>query len=44
MTFQIGDEAPDFELLNDAGQPTKLSDYRGRDVLLFFYPKAFTGG
>ena len=44
MTFQIGDIAPDFELNNDAGKATKLSDYRGQQVLLFFYPKAFTGG
>ncbi|MBK8432276.1 MAG: thioredoxin-dependent thiol peroxidase [Chloroflexi bacterium] len=42
--FQIGDTAPDFELLNDEGQPTKLSDLRGRRVVLFFYPKADTPG
>jgi peroxiredoxin Q/BCP len=42
--FQIGDTAPDFELLNDEGQLTKLSDFRGRRVVLFFYPKADTPG
>jgi thioredoxin-dependent peroxiredoxin len=42
--FQIGDTAPDFELLNDEGQPTKLSALRGRRVVLFFYPKADTPG
>lgn len=42
--FQIGDTAPDFELLNDEGQLTKLSDLRGRRVVLFFYPKADTPG
>ena len=38
------DVAPDFELLNDEGNPTKLSDFRGRRVMLFFYPKAMTPG
>ena len=42
--FQIGDTAPDFELLNDEGQPTKLSALRGQRVILFFYPKADTPG
>jgi peroxiredoxin Q/BCP len=36
--------APDFELLDDAGQPTKLSNFRGRRVLLYFYPKSMTSG
>jgi peroxiredoxin Q/BCP len=38
------DVAPDFELLNDEGQPTRLSDFKGRRVLLYFFPKAMTGG
>lgn len=42
--LQIGDKAPDFELLSDAGTPLKLSDYRGRRVVLFFFPKADTPG
>jgi thioredoxin-dependent peroxiredoxin len=42
--LQIGDKAPDFELLSDEGTPVKLSDYRGRRVVLFFYPKADTPG
>ncbi|MFQ5436794.1 MAG: thioredoxin-dependent thiol peroxidase [Anaerolineae bacterium] len=42
--FNIGDLAPDFELISDEGQPVKLSDYRGRRVLVFFYPKAGTSG
>lgn len=42
--LQIGDTAPDFELLNDEGQTTKLADYRGQRVILFFYPKADTSG
>lgn len=40
----IGDVAPDFELLNQDGQPVKLSQYRGRKVILFAYPKAGTEG
>lgn len=36
--------APDFELLDDTGQPTKLSDFRGQRVILYFFPKALTSG
>ncbi|MDJ0756494.1 MAG: thioredoxin-dependent thiol peroxidase [Ardenticatenaceae bacterium] len=42
--LQIGETAPDFELISDEGKSTKLSDYRGKRLVLFFYPKAFTGG
>lgn len=42
--LNIGDPAPDFELLTDTGEPLKLSDLRGRRVVLFFYPKADTPG
>lgn len=34
-----GNAAPDFELTSDAGERVKLSDFRGRPVVLFFYPK-----
>lgn len=40
----IGDIAPDFELLNQDGHPTRLSDFRGQTVVLFAYPKAATPG
>lgn len=40
----IGEIAPDFELLNQDGVPTKLSDFRGKTVILFAYPKAATSG
>lgn len=40
----VGDKAPDFELLNSAEEPVSLSDFRGRRVILFFYPKAGTSG
>ena len=42
--FQIGEKAPEFELTSDEGTNIKLSDYLGKRVLVFFYPKAFTGG
>lgn len=41
---EIGKTAPDFELVNDEGKPTKLSDFRGKKVVLYFYPEDFTGG
>jgi cytochrome oxidase Cu insertion factor (SCO1/SenC/PrrC family) len=34
-----GQPAPDFELLSDAGELVRLSDLRGRPVVLYFYPK-----
>jgi peroxiredoxin Q/BCP len=39
-----GQPAPDFELPNQDGQPVKLSDFRGKKVILFAYPKAGTSG
>lgn len=42
--LEKGGIAPDFELTNDEGKRVKLSEYRGQRVLLFFFPKAFTGG
>lgn len=39
-----GDKAPDIRLANDAGEPFKLSDLRGKRVVLYFYPKADTPG
>jgi peroxiredoxin Q/BCP len=38
------DMAPDFELLDDTGKPTRLSDFKGKRVVLYFFPKAMTGG
>lgn len=38
----VGDEAPDFTLRNQDGEKVSLSDYRGRRVLLVFYPGDFS--
>lgn len=41
---QPGDPAPDFALPNERGETVRLSDLRGRRVVLYFYPKAMTSG
>jgi peroxiredoxin Q/BCP len=42
--LQVGDVAPDFDLVSDQGTRVKLSDQRGKRVVLFFYPKDDTAG
>lgn len=39
----VGDAAPDFELSNQFGEPVRLSSFRGQNVVLVFYPFAFSG-
>jgi len=39
---QVGQPAPNFQLQTDAGETVRLSDLRGRSVVLFFYPEADT--
>ena len=40
----VGAAAPDFSLKSDQGKDTSLKDLRGKWVVLYFYPKDFTGG
>jgi thioredoxin-dependent peroxiredoxin len=42
--LKIRDKAPTFRLKNDSGNDVALSDFAGKRVALFFYPKANTPG
>ena len=42
--LKVGDAAPDFRVKDQTGQNSRLSDYRGRTVVLWFYPRADTPG
>jgi len=44
MLLKAGDRAPEFELPDQDGKLHKLSDYSGKYVLIYFYPKDFTPG
>ena len=44
MTLEIGSMAPDFSLPVDGGETLKLSDLRGKNIVLYFYPKDDTPG
>ncbi|MEA2717693.1 MAG: thioredoxin-dependent peroxiredoxin [Actinomycetota bacterium] len=44
MPLTPGDAAPDFSLLDQSETPVSLSDFKGRKVLVYFYPKADTPG
>lgn len=43
-TLKAGDKAPDFSVLNQDGNTVSLSDFQGKKLVLFFYPKASTPG
>ena len=43
-TLKPGDPAPDFSTTATGGKPVSLSDFRGRNVVLYFYPKDNTPG
>ncbi len=43
MALQTGQPAPDFTLRDTNKQPVQLSDYKGKNVVLLFFPLAFTG-
>jgi len=42
--LQANAKAPDFSLPDENGETRKLSDYAGKTVVLFFYPRANTPG
>ncbi|MCI0336812.1 MAG: thioredoxin-dependent thiol peroxidase [Acidobacteria bacterium] len=42
--LKVGDKAPAFSLKNTEGKTVKLSDYKGKKVVLYFYPKDMTPG
>jgi thioredoxin-dependent peroxiredoxin len=42
--LNTGDQAPEFALANQEGATVKLSDFKGRKLLLYFYPRAATPG
>lgn len=44
QTLKVGDFAPHFTLLNQQGHQVSLSDFKGKKVLIYFYPKALTPG
>lgn len=42
--LEAGMKAPDFEVQDHTGRTVRLSDYKGKDVVLWFYPRADTPG
>ena len=42
--LNIGDKAPEFTLLDGDGNSVSLSDFKGKQVVMWFYPKASTPG
>lgn len=44
MEIKVGDMAPDFQAMASNGEEIKLSDFRGKYVVLYFYPRDMTPG
>jgi peroxiredoxin Q/BCP len=44
MSLHVGDKAPDFQVNDQTGKPVKLTDFKGKKVVLYFYPKDMTPG
>lgn len=42
--LKVGDKAPDFEVSDHLGRKVRLSDYAGKNLVLWFFPKADTPG
>ena len=43
MALKVGDKAPDFTLFNQDGEPVSLHDFKGKKVVVLFFPAANTG-
>ncbi|MEM9886868.1 MAG: redoxin domain-containing protein [Bacteroidota bacterium] len=43
MEIKVGDQAPEFTLTSDQKEQISLADYQGKNVVLLFFPLAFTG-
>lgn len=44
MSIEVGKQAPNFTLLNQDGEEVSLADFKGKNVVLYFYPKDMTPG
>ena len=42
--MQVGDKAPEVLGINEKGEEIRLSDYKGKKIVLYFYPKDMTSG
>jgi len=42
--LEVNDKAPEFTVPDENGNPVSLKEYRGKDVVLYFFPKADTPG
>jgi|SRR5690625_447504 len=44
MSIEVGQKAPNFTLENETGEEVSLSDFKGKNIILYFYPKDMTPG
>jgi peroxiredoxin Q/BCP len=42
--LNVGDQAPEFSVPSDTGEKVSLTDFRGKNLVLYFFPKADTPG
>ena len=43
-SLTVGENAPEFSLKDQSGKVRQLNDYKGRKLVIYFFPKAFTPG